>query len=184
MTCDSQPFELSSTSKVPFSLEYFYQCYERVYKRRNHETLNGNNPDLIGIFGIFIANFVNVKFDNTLISLFKFDSVFKLPFTDNSNHIASPEIIEAFKKFTLNTTSKNYQIALRDLLNEAIEARQLQFNETFNELSKIGESALLQMIEVKETKVIAETKEIGPDPNVRFRIINHIIVHIFRLKNH
>ena len=88
-------------SFVPFSLSYFIQCYLRVKHRDDHPTLNGDTPNLINIFGIFISNFINVSLkENNIIMLQKLNRAIKLPFTDEIEEESLPEdLVDAARKF-------------------------------------------------------------------------------------
>jgi len=88
-------------SFIPFSLSYFIQCYLRVRHRNDHPTLNGDTPNLINIFGIFISNFINVSLkENNIIMLQKLNRAIKLPFTDEIEEEGLPEeLVDAARKF-------------------------------------------------------------------------------------
>jgi hypothetical protein len=82
-------------------LSYFIQCYLRVKHRDDHPTLNGDTPNLINIFGIFISNFINVSLkENNIIMLQKLNRAIKLPFTDEIEEESLPEdLVDAARKF-------------------------------------------------------------------------------------
>ena len=88
-------------SFIPFSLSYFIQCYLRVKHRNDHPTLNGDTPNLINIFGIFISHFINVSLnENNIIMLQKLNRAIKLPFTDEIEEESLPEdLVDAARKF-------------------------------------------------------------------------------------
>ena len=101
----------SNKSFIPFSLSYFIQCFLRVKHRDDHPTLNGNNKELMSIFGIFVQNFINVKLDEgTIISHHKLDKAIKLPFTDEIKEENFPDdLVKAFSSFcaSLITNSRD-----------------------------------------------------------------------------
>ena len=105
-------------SFIPFSLTYFIQCYLRVKNRNDHPTLNGDNKELMSIFGIFIQNFINVKLDESnIISYHKLDKAIKLPFTDEITENQFPEdLVKTFSSFcgSLITNSRDNNSENRD----------------------------------------------------------------------
>lgn len=98
---DCQPFVISERKSVPFSLSYFIQCYVRIKHRRDHPTLNGNNPNLISILVMFMNNFTNFDVgEQNLMMHYKFNKVIKLPFVDDFYEGLIPdELVECAKEF-------------------------------------------------------------------------------------
>ena len=114
-------------SFIPFSLSYLIQCYLRVRHRNDHPTLNGNTPNLINIFGIFISNFINVSLkENNIIMLQKLNRAIKLPFTDEIEEEGLPEdLVDAARKF--------FEELIRNKNNKEPTTLSKQFERLINE---------------------------------------------------
>lgn len=101
---------------IPFSLSYFIQCYLRVKHRNDHPTLNGDAKNLINIFGIFIANFIDLQLtESSIIMHQKLDKAIKLPFTDEVDESQLPEdLVDAARNF-FSTLSNNSRGGNQDM---------------------------------------------------------------------
>ena len=122
-------FEFGQKSKsfIPFSISYFIQCYLRVKHRFDHPTLNGDTPNLVVIFGIFISNFINVSLkENNIIMFHKLNRAIKLPFTDEIEEEGLPkDLVQAGRDFfeelirnKNNREATNLSKRFEDLINK------------------------------------------------------------------
>lgn len=165
---DSEIYALSSKSSLPFTIEYFYQCYQRVYKRRDHETLNGDSPNLINIFGIFLSNFVDLQLGENLLIHYKFDSILKLPFTMKEPKIEDKALISAFTSYCLDLKNKDKEKNLKTLINDCINKQSIHFNDTYDQLNSIADATLIKLLEIDSDR---ESIQIPPRKDVSFLFI-------------
>lgn len=149
--------QLINQSILPFSLEYLYQCYERVYNRRDHETLNGDNPDLISIFGMFISNFIDFHFGDDLLVFYKFDNILKLPFTQTHPIINDKALIADYSNYILDSKSKQKERLFQDRINNLVKSKAYLYNDTYHDLQMIAKNTLLSLLDIdscRKDKVI------------------------------
>lgn len=124
-------------SHIPFSLPYFIQCYLRVKHRMDHPTLNGDVKDLIGIFGIFIQNFINLKLNEDSIIMYqKLDKAIKLPFTDEIEEDQLPADLvkcgrDFFASLITNERGGNNNWSNRNVVTPIAERFEYMINKYF-----------------------------------------------------
>lgn len=198
---DSEEHKVDSKTSIAFSLEYFIQSYMRVYARRDHPTLNGDKPDLMSIFGIFLSNFVNIKFNEVLLLHYKFHSILKLPFTNSSPKCENKELIECFNEYALDTKHSGKCTKLQKVINNCISKKEFKYEPTFSQMNLIVEAAFKNLL-FKEgdsttnsndntLELSSETNKKTPPKNnvsksltkLYIKILNLSIVRLYRLKN-
>ena len=177
---DSNQCPLLGKSYLPYSLEYFYQCYDRVYKRRDHETLNGDNADLISIFGTFISNFIDFEFGDNLLLHYKFDNILKLPFTQNTPVIVNDELQRVFSNYVLDMRTKTKEINLKNMINKLVEKNTYNYPDTYNELNTITEVTIVNLLEIEKCR---KDLIIEPRPGVSLFYFIILLVRISRIKD-
>lgn len=165
MINDCYKYDLDDRSKLAFSLEYFVQCYKRVLVRRDHPTLNGNKEDLVGIFGIFLCNYVNLDFDKVLLLHYKFNSVIKLPFTETEPKVENKSLINLFQSFCLDTNNKSKEAKLKSELDSYVLGKDYNYGSTKDKMKEIISEAFKHLLNVGITN--NDTKKIKPKNNVR-----------------
>jgi hypothetical protein len=120
---DCGSFKISDKKLLPFSLSYFIQCYVRIRNRFNHQTLNGDNKNLICILGLFMGNFINFSLnEQNLILHYKFDKIIKLPFTEELSDKLPDDLVKAATIFFDSLSNQlppldNKALAFEKLIN-------------------------------------------------------------------
>jgi hypothetical protein len=80
---------------LPFSYEFFGQCFANGFLRENHETLdNSDKPKLFAIQLMFMGMNFKQVFENSLIARQNLSSLLKLPLTNERIEV-SPNFKDA-----------------------------------------------------------------------------------------
>lgn len=150
MLPDCQPIEIpNKPNKIefPFSIELLVQCFKRVRLRKEHENLNGDNPELLSIFGTFYNNFINVKLDESLFMRYKFDKIIKLPFTKETPKVENKELVDLFKAFIRDTGNRELKKQLDSLLNKLLseKSKEFSYEDTHEDIRKIATKAFINL---------------------------------------
>lgn len=162
---DCYRYSLDERSKLAFSMEYFVQCYKRVLVRRDHLTLNGNRDDLVGIFGIFLCNYVNLDFESVLLMHYKFNSVIKLPFTEIEPKIENENLIKLFQSYCLDTNNKNKETNLKKELDSFVLSKEYTYGSTKEKMTDIINEAFKYLLNIGVNNTLSNKKK--PHNNVR-----------------
>ena len=91
----------------PFSVQFFLQCYYRLQKREEHETLSNEEPILsTQVLFMFYKMFNREFFGDTFQSDYNLDGFLEVPLTIEDPVIQVPKEIHALMEEILKSTSK------------------------------------------------------------------------------
>ena len=81
---------------LPFDVSFYLQCFSRALKRKNHPTMNVNDPyKLIEILSHFVKQLRYVHFDERFLAEHKLDDFLEVPMADNEIDVP-PTLISSF----------------------------------------------------------------------------------------
>lgn len=113
----------------PFSANLFFTCFDRVQKRQDHETLNGEGPGSAEVIVRFLWYFRNFSLNKNHLAKRGFKKVFYVPFVEENDHLEIPRRLLETLITTLKSCNHKGSAQQSDLdrLNTLYEELQLPF---------------------------------------------------------
>ncbi|KAL4471704.1 hypothetical protein ABPG74_008597 [Tetrahymena malaccensis] len=135
MTSETEPnkYKIGSNIGFPFSLNFFFNCANRVQTRAEHPTLTNKSGKSMDVMVMFFNLFRNSSLSDHSLQANGIDIILKFPFIkDDSNRKFSQDIVDRFEEIILQTIPGNTcnNQALVQSFADRVKNLNLQFENT------------------------------------------------------